>query len=209
MNPDGRDWKDKWLGFFNALVDNITNGVVGDRESGLSNASDANDYQTGLIAGDTFSLALGAAEIGTGGGMIAGGEATAVVAVAAAPGTGGVSLVSTAPGISTASVGAAMVGHGTMMMAKATENLGGSKDAAKKSSSSPKSLNQLKQDVYKGKAPKGIDRFDQDHSIDGSGQDHVHFENGSALNKNGTWKEGEYELTRKQKKYLRDNGWNI
>ena len=203
MDVDGRGWKDKWLGFFNALVDNITNGVVGDRESGLSNASDANDCQTGLIAGDAFSLALGAVEIGTGGGMITGGEATAVVAVAAAPGTGGVSLVAIAPGLATASVGAAMVGHGTMMMAKAAENLGGNKDAAKKSSSSPKSLNQLKQDVYKGKAPKGIKKFDRDHSIDGSGQNHVHFENESALNKNGTWKEGEYELTRK------DNGWNI
>ena len=197
MDPDGRDWKDKWLGFFNALVNNMTNGVAGDRESGLSNASDANDYQTGLIAGDTFSLALGAAEIGTGGGMITGGEATAVVAVAAAPGTGGVSLVATAPGLATASVGAAMVGHGTMMMAKATENLGVSKDAAKKSSSAPKSLNQLRQDVRK--APKGIKRFDQAHSADGTGQEHVHFENESALNKNGTWKEGEYKLTRKQK----------
>ncbi len=204
VDPDGRDWKDKWLGFFNALVDNITNGVVGDRESGLSNASDANDYQTGLIAGDTFSLALGAAEIGTGGGMITGGEATAVVAVAAAPGTGGVSLVATAPGIVTASVGAAMVGHGTMMMAKAAENLGNNKPDT--GNLEPRSANQLQKEVERGKAPKGIDRFDGQK---GDQLPHVHFKDGAALYNDGTWRHNSHKLSRKEIKYLERNGWKV
>ncbi len=170
----------------------------------MSNASDANDYQTGLIAGDTFSLALGAAEIGTGGGMITGGEATAVVAVAAAPGTGGVSLVATAPGIVTASVGAAMVGHGTMMMAKAAENLGNNKPDT--GNLEPRSANQLQKEVERGKAPKGIDRFDGQK---GDQLPHVHFKDGAALYNDGTWRHNSHKLSRKEIKYLERNGWKV
>ena len=40
---------------------------------------------------------------------------------------------------------------------------------------------------------------------------HVHFNDskGSALNKDGSWKEGYYDLNRKEKDYLRTHGWNI
>lgn len=38
---------------------------------------------------------------------------------------------------------------------------------------------------------------------------HVHFKNGSALNKDGTWKNGKGNLTNDQKQYLKQNGWNI
>lgn len=40
-------------------------------------------------------------------------------------------------------------------------------------------------------------------------QDHVHFKNGSALNKDGTWKHGKGNLTNDQKQYLKQNGGNI
>lgn len=38
---------------------------------------------------------------------------------------------------------------------------------------------------------------------------HVHFKNGSALNKDGTWKHGKGNLTNEQKQYLKQNGWDI
>ena len=38
---------------------------------------------------------------------------------------------------------------------------------------------------------------------------HVHFKDGSALNKDGTWKHGNGKLTNEQKQYLKQNGWNI
>jgi len=40
-------------------------------------------------------------------------------------------------------------------------------------------------------------------------QDHVHFNDGSALNKDGTWKHGKIRLTNEQIKYLQQNGWHI
>lgn len=40
-------------------------------------------------------------------------------------------------------------------------------------------------------------------------QPHVHFKDGSALNKDGTWKHGHGKLTNEQKQYLKQNGWDI
>ena len=76
----------------------------------------------------------------------------------------------------------------------------------------PKTISQLNIEVRKGKAPKNMKRFDKN---DGKyNQDHVHFKDGSALNKDGTWKDkndkGEvYKLTNKDKEYLKENGWEI
>ena len=79
-----------------------------------------------------------------------------------------------------------------------------------KSESKSKSINQLQKEVEKGKAPKGIERFDKTHDPK-TGQPHVHFKDtkGSALNKDGSWKEGYYDLSKKEIEYLRKNGWNI
>lgn len=71
-----------------------------------------------------------------------------------------------------------------------------------------KSMNQLQQDVSRGKAPDGIIRFDKG-SPKHKEQPHVHFKDGSALNKDGTWKHGQGNLTNDQKQYLKQNGWNI
>lgn len=38
---------------------------------------------------------------------------------------------------------------------------------------------------------------------------HAHFKDGSALNKDGTWKHGNGKLTNEQKQYLKQNGWNV
>ena len=78
----------------------------------------------------------------------------------------------------------------------------------KKTFSLPKSINQLQKDVERGKAPKEIDRFDK-----GKGENekpHVHFVDGTALNKDGTLKHGEkLNISNKTKKYLEKNDWNI
>ncbi len=99
---------------------------------------------------------MGATETGTGGGLISGGEATVIVTVAAAPGTAGASLAATAPGVVTVSIGAAMVGHGTMMMANASENLGETSTAAKERPIAPKTRNQPNKDIKKGKRQKEL-----------------------------------------------------
>ncbi len=70
-----------------------------------------------------------------------------------------------------------------------------------------KSLNQLNKLIKIGKAPKTIVRFDKG-KIFGE-LDHVHFENGSALNIDGTWKHGSKILTNSEIKFLQENGWTL
>ena len=81
--------------------------------------------------------------------------------------------------------------------------------SSSKSESKPKSVNQLQKEVEKGKAPKGIERFDSPQTK--GEQVHVHFtgKKNIALNKDGSWKHGYIELTKSQIEYLRQNGWEI
>ncbi len=68
------------------------------------------------------------------------------------------------------------------------------------------SINQLQQLVKKGRAPKSIDRFDKgnpNHNED----DHVRFDNGSALYRDGTWKHGFKNLTNSESQFLNNAGW--
>jgi hypothetical protein len=70
-----------------------------------------------------------------------------------------------------------------------------------------KGINQLNKLVKIGKAPKSIKRFDLG-KVKGE-LNHVHFDNGAALNINGTWKHGSKVLTNKEIKFLQENGWTI
>jgi len=70
-----------------------------------------------------------------------------------------------------------------------------------------KSMNQLNKLVKTGKAPNSIIRFDLG-KIKGE-LNHAHFDNGAALNIDGTWKHGSKVLTNKEIKFLQDNGWTI
>uniref|UniRef100_A0A0N5A4N9 PT-TG domain-containing protein n=1 Tax=Parastrongyloides trichosuri TaxID=131310 RepID=A0A0N5A4N9_PARTI len=70
-----------------------------------------------------------------------------------------------------------------------------------------KSINQLNKLAKTGKAPKSITRFDLG-KVKGE-INHVHFDNGAALNIDGTWKHGSKVLTNKEIKFLQDNGWTI
>ncbi len=65
----------------------------------------------------------------------------------------------------------------------------------------------LQRQIELGKAPKGVERADK-----GRGdfeKDHVHFNDGSALNYDGTWKHGQRDLTREEIGWLKENGWNL
>jgi hypothetical protein len=69
---------------------------------------------------------------------------------------------------------------------------------------SPNQLNQL---IKKGKAPKGLTRVDTPKTK--GEQEHVHFGDDIALNKDGTWKHGKIGLTNEQIEWLMKNGWKI
>jgi len=65
----------------------------------------------------------------------------------------------------------------------------------------------LQKQVQQGKAPKSVERVDK-----GRGdyeKDHVHFEDGSALNIDGSWKHGGRKVTRQEAEWLLKNGWKI
>ena len=70
-----------------------------------------------------------------------------------------------------------------------------------------KSPNQLNKSIERGQAPRGIVRVDTPKIK--NEKLHVHFDDGSALNIDGTWKHGGRDLTRSQKKWLQDNGWKL
>jgi hypothetical protein len=61
-----------------------------------------------------------------------------------------------------------------------------------------KSPNQLNNEIKQGKAPKDVERVDVG-KVKGE-QTHAHFKDGSALNKDGTWKHGESTLSRANQK---------
>ena len=79
---------------------------------------------------------------------------------------------------------------------------------AVQSKGTQKSLNQLQREIFTGKAPKGITRLDKGE-LKHNEQPHMHFKDGSALNKDGTWKHGKGKLTNEQLQYLKQNGWNV
>ena len=71
------------------------------------------------------------------------------------------------------------------------------------------SINQLKQCVFKGKAPNDIIRADKHPS--NPNLDHVHFPDNSAINRNGTFRDGNPSkwLTNIIKEFLRSFGWKV
>ncbi len=70
------------------------------------------------------------------------------------------------------------------------------------------SINQMNEEIKKGQAPGTISRVDKGNP-DLYEKPHVHFEDGNALNFDGTWKHGEKDLTNKEKKWLIEHDWQI
>ena len=71
----------------------------------------------------------------------------------------------------------------------------------------PSSPGKLQRQVERGQAPKSIDRVDQARTK--HEKPNVHFEDGHALNNDGTWKHGGRELTNVEKSWLLENGWML
>jgi len=73
-----------------------------------------------------------------------------------------------------------------------------------------KSPNQIAEDIKRGRAPKSIVRFDK-ADLKMCTKDHVHFDNGNALNWDGTWHHLEYlrQLTNREIEYLKSIGFKI
>jgi hypothetical protein len=65
----------------------------------------------------------------------------------------------------------------------------------------------MNQAIRRGQAPRGITRIDTP-KVTGE-QLHATFDGGAALNVDGTWQYGYVELTRSQRNWLRDNGWDL
>jgi RHS repeat-associated protein len=61
--------------------------------------------------------------------------------------------------------------------------------------------------VERGWAPRGIDRVDEGRGP--NEQDHVHFRDGSALNRDGTWKHGGRALSGSERRWLIRIGWRV
>lgn len=64
----------------------------------------------------------------------------------------------------------------------------------------------MQSQVEKNQAPKSVDRVDTASERE---KPHIHFDDGSALNQDGTWKEKGRELTNKEKEWIEKNGWEL
>ena len=88
---------------------------------------------------------------------------------------------------------AVVIGGAVLVAAYMVNDIATNLTAEATNVSSPGSM---QKQVEKGPAPKSVDRVDQ-----GRGQnekDHVHFKDGSALNKDGSWKHGKRKITKKE-----------
>jgi len=211
VDPNGEGPQDKAAGWTIGIITNII------PFAGLTNVRDSYvpdnpaDYNASLQGADALARGIGMVLAAQGGSTMAFGlEVSEMGLGLAATGIG------TPAGGEVASIGGAIVatgalqaGFGSVLMANSTTNQakGYNRGGTQGNSNQHKTINQLRQDVYKGKAPNGIKDF---HSPKIKGeQEHVHFDNGTALNKDGTWKHGEGQLTNEQRSYLRENGWTV
>jgi hypothetical protein len=87
-------------------------------------------------------------------------------------------------------------------------NNGGDNGDGDQKPPAPASANKLKKQVERGQAPKSVERVDIGNIKYGE-QSHIHFKNGSALNRNGSWKHGYKSLTNAEKKWIIKNGWTL
>lgn len=167
------------VGVLRGISSSLTFGYVGGPTASDSDASTAGQLTGSGIAG-------------TSGGLLQNAGTGAV----------GLGLVAEAPsaGTSTAVVatGAVAVVAGTALQAGAATNIANilSKSSAGK----------MQREVERSQAPKGVDRVDK-----GRGpyeKDHVHFNDGSARNSDGTWKHGSSNLSNTVKDWLNKHGWN-
>jgi RHS repeat-associated protein len=73
------------------------------------------------------------------------------------------------------------------------------------------SVNQMNSSITRGQAPRSVDRADTG-KVKGE-QDHVHFSDGRAINRDGSWKHDgpttTPSLSRSEGNFLSENGWSL
>lgn len=216
VDPDGKDGWDVFVGHSIGLITNVIPGTGNLRD--LYSPADPIDYNLALRNSDLaafkfgdFLTKAGAAEAAFGGAALAAGATSVSVSGCTLVFVGGPVAAIGAEELVKGVVTAA--GGRLMMMNSSKNQLDGyerGKPSNSNSDNKPKSINQLETDIKKGKAPKGFKHFHNMHTK--GGQEHVHLEDGTSLNKDGSWKDGknsQHKLTNKQIKYLQDNGWDI
>ena len=210
----GQSIKDAVVGYAVGFVTNIIPGTTGLRDS--YTPTDAVDYNNALQTTDLFAGVAGVTLSESGEGMMITGTAVGSLAASTTMATAGASAEVTVPlaavGKTTALVGLGAKTLGVTLMGNSAKNVSQGynrgKEKVESSKSSTKSINQLNRSLKnKNKGNKNIKRFDKG-KIKGE-QDHVHFDDGAALNKDGSWKHGQRELTQEERNYLQENGWTI
>ena len=214
VDPDGNSPRDKVAGIVIGVVTNVI------PLASLTSLRDAYlpdnffDYNTSLQAVDNLSQVAGPLLTASGFSDLLHGNSLAMEgAVVTATGVGApAGGLAVAMGEAFAGTGILKVAAGTILTANAQNNkeYGYYRGTSLNNNTSiqPKSINQLQREVERGNAPTGITRFDKGNPRHNE-LDHVHFHDGSALYKDGTWKHGHGKLTNEQRTYLKNNGWQI
>ena len=210
---DGEDWVDKAAGYFIGGVTNVVPGTGFIRD--WYSPDNSEDYNTAIKRTDETAAALGTGMMKAGTGAMAAGGALATAGVEVTASTAGAGVVvggpAVAAGAEIAAAGAATAVTGTMLVMNSSKNKSDGyergKNTSTDNSSKKKSGNQLQRDISKGRAPKS---FKGIHKGKYKGeQTHVHFDDGSALNYDGTWKHGGRELTKAEQEFLNNYDWNL
>jgi hypothetical protein len=113
--------------------------------------------------------------------------------------------VSATAGASTAAAAAGV--ESAAMMADDGGGGGDSPTSDEGGSKKRSTAGNMQKQVERDQAPRSVDRVDKarfPHE-----KDQVHFEDGSALNYDGTWKHGGRPLTNTEKEWLQENGWTV
>ena len=181
---------DFFSGFFLETFTNILWFDTPYREQYGASSTESSASLAGRVVADVVSIIAGAEVISAGAGIVVGGS--------------GLSCVGTACALTPVAIGAGAVVavEGAGMGVSGALNLG--KNVALMSGKKP-SINQLNQDIKKGKAPDGVTRVDSAKVP--NEQPHVHLWDGSALNSDGTWKHGGVDLPKNILKWLKKIGW--
>ncbi|MDR0829315.1 MAG: hypothetical protein LBN95_04275 [Prevotellaceae bacterium] len=215
-DPDGNTKGDRIVGLIIGVVTNVIPGASLLPIRSSYTPTNAGDYNSSLQTVDNTMLALGTGMMQKGSKVAAGGGTVAVTALAITGASGGTLTIAGVPvaaaGATVAEAGFLVATGGAVLASNASVNASkgynyGTNKNGTSTNKNYKSTNQLQKDIDTGKAPNSLKRFDTG-KIKGE-QDHVHFKDGSALNKNGSWKHGGRKLTNNEIKYLKDNGWKI
>lgn len=178
---------------------------------------DATAYSLGRGAGHLLSLLQTASEFIGGATLIVSGGSSFLAGVATTPEGFGVILIPV--GIEAIAAGATIATHGVALGSATIMNMTkgdgvGNSTKVKSNSVGNKSykINQMNEEIKRNRAPKTIKRVDKGKGANGEGlgeQDQVHFDDGAALNSDGTWKHGEgiHRITNQEREWLTNHGW--